>query len=527
MPLPAAAVGQIWPPATGASFRRGLLDSTQIDSVAVGVSSPEPDCANSEARAPAVTRAADGPSSALARLLAEQQHDLAGQGLALLPKRSSIPPPPPRAVQTTRVVGGWATGGGALAKHQFKLNALSAGQGATPRTTNPSPRQIQAPLLSARTASRKNTPRQSDTPRMDGVGIADQVMDELGLESPRYTQAGFIAADWAKAELRKAADPVERVEAERKCVKRGGVVQRPEDEIDAETNRRTDEAYERACRLKGPPRTQIQEAFAAGKRLAGGEGGFGEVRQCVIDERQVAIKRCRGPRSGQQREAALLHTCQHPNVLKLYGLCTASDGLLLVTDLVKGGCLERVLLRPLHRSSHLRCLQLGRRLTCVADAATGIAHMHRQGVVHGDVKPANILVGDPTVIADFGLSCFTGAQKDAPEMGFSEGYRAPEVEATARMTAAGDVYALGMCLLQTLVGGSVTDVPHSALRRMAKTLVQATDEELNGEALQQGWTSGESAGILLWARLCTQQSPRGRPGMAEVAAGLRSIRSAS
>eukprot|EP00756_Hemistasia_phaeocysticola_P006407 Hpha_TRINITY_DN13813_c0_g1::TRINITY_DN13813_c0_g1_i1::g.69584::m.69584 len=557
----AAAVEQIWPTpgVTGASFRRGLLDSTQIDAVAVGVLSPEPvECHKDEA--PPIS-ACPGPpggggaGSALARLLAEQQQDLACQGLTRFPNggKSNVPPPPPRVVHSARVTGGWAMGGGGLLpKHHLKLNAITPGRGiksppryraapspprhraasppryraaSPPRhRAAPSPReqrqQRQAPLLSARSGSRQNTPR------MDGVGLSDPVLDGLGLESPRYTQGGV---SWAQLELHKATTEAQWVEppAERKCVDWAAALERQENDIDAAAQQRSEAAYENARKRKTLPRCEVEEAFTAGKRLAGGEGGFGEVRQCTIDGGQVAIKRCRAPHVVQRREVALLHTCRHPNVLSLSGVCTAADGgLLIVTDLVKGGCLERVLLRPLHRSSHLRTLQLGRRLCAIVDAATGLAHVHRQNVVHGDVKPANILVGDPTVIADFGLSAFSGAQKDAPQMGFSEGYIAPEVEATARMTPASDVYALGMSLLQALVGGSVTDVPIPARKRRAETLVQALDEELHNCALQQGWTSGESAGILLWSRLCTQRNPRGRPGMAEVAAGIRSLRSA-
>ena len=110
----------------------------------------------------------------------------------------------------------------------------------------------------------------------------------------------------------------------------------------------------------------------------------------------------------------------------------------------------------------------------VAEAVAGaLAHAHRLGVVHRDVKPANILVDWPSgtvKLADFGLARSDDAVRTATGIVLgSPGYMAPEQLAGSVPTPAGDFYALGATLFQLLAGR----LPHEAdtlgelLRRVA------------------------------------------------------------
>jgi serine/threonine protein kinase len=93
-----------------------------------------------------------------------------------------------------------------------------------------------------------------------------------------------------------------------------------------------------------------------------------------------------------------------------------------------------------------RVLELGR------DLATGLEHLHQYGIIHRDLKPENVLVRDDhsAVILDFNVS-----QADSLSTTTSIGtasYRAPEVT-TGSWTPAADLYSLGVCLTELLVGG--------------------------------------------------------------------------
>jgi serine/threonine-protein kinase len=193
-------------------------------------------------------------------------------------------------------------------------------------------------------------------------------------------------------------------------------------------------------------------------------GGMGQVWQAVDEVlgRPVAVKLLRDEYAqdpafvGRLRaEARYGAAVTHPGIASVldYGEVTTAAGAaptaFLVMELVKGEPLSALLAREGR-------LGLDRSLKIVGQAALAVGAAHRAGLVHRDVKPANLLVGpDGTVkVTDFGVAQALGQGRgDQRELLVgTAGYLSPE-QATGRpATAASDVYALGVVAYECLAG---------------------------------------------------------------------------
>lgn len=190
-----------------------------------------------------------------------------------------------------------------------------------------------------------------------------------------------------------------------------------------------------------------------------GAGGMGEV--FLADDttlgRPVAIKKVRpaGPSDqsglatrrllGEARAAARIH---HPNVVAVHDLLVDGDDTYIVMEYVPAENLEQQL-----RSGVLDPATVARIGEQVAQA---LAAAHRLGIVHRDVKPSNILVGEDGVakLADFGVARGiedTRLTQTGLVIG-SVAFMPPEVAQGAEATAAADVYSLGATLFASLEG---------------------------------------------------------------------------
>jgi len=193
-------------------------------------------------------------------------------------------------------------------------------------------------------------------------------------------------------------------------------------------------------------------------------GGFAvvwEARQVTLD-RLVAVKvdqrrlDTEPERLRFLREAgAAGQMSAHPGIVTVHDAgILADDRPYLVMELCPGGSLTRYL-DPASRPSPERVREIGVR---IADA---LAATHARGVLHRDVKPANILVDayDRVGLADFGLAALPGPEvprAENTEGGTTEGvtpaYSAPEVLLQHPPTPAGDVYSLAATLYALLAG---------------------------------------------------------------------------
>ncbi|WP_067477031.1 serine/threonine-protein kinase [Actinomadura hibisca] len=148
----------------------------------------------------------------------------------------------------------------------------------------------------------------------------------------------------------------------------------------------------------------------------------------------------------------------HPHVLTPYAWYPADDDVLLAMDLMRGGSLETLLgdygrLPPEYAAEVLDQM------------LTALSHIHAAGVVHRDVKPANVLlepspVGAPhTRLGDFGIALGADGMR-LTTTGFvvgTPGYMAPEVLDWARPSPAQDLYAAGMVTWRMLTGADLPE----------------------------------------------------------------------
>lgn len=153
-------------------------------------------------------------------------------------------------------------------------------------------------------------------------------------------------------------------------------------------------------------------------------------------EGEVALKVARSPANYAAilHEADMLRRCAHPNVIRLLGAST--DGSWLATERAQGSLLDQWATTESFEA-----------ITEVAAGVCGaLAHLHEAGIVHGDVKPANVLVGDDgrPLLVDLGIAVLAADER----RGFrgTLGFVAPEVLRGEAPGPAADLYGLGATL---------------------------------------------------------------------------------
>ncbi|MGK5692423.1 protein kinase domain-containing protein [Streptomyces sp. URMC 128] len=190
-----------------------------------------------------------------------------------------------------------------------------------------------------------------------------------------------------------------------------------------------------------------------------GRGGMGEVWRAYDETlaRAVAVKLLlpqdtdATAASRFRLEAQTAGRLNHPNVVGVLDFGEYDNRLYLVMELVEGDSLARVL----SASGALPAEQVAR---LAAQAAAGLAAAHQQGIVHRDVKPANLLLdaGGTLKIGDFGIARFLddpGAALTATGQIVGTGlYLAPERALGRPAGPASDMYSLGCVLYQLLSG---------------------------------------------------------------------------
>jgi eukaryotic-like serine/threonine-protein kinase len=192
-----------------------------------------------------------------------------------------------------------------------------------------------------------------------------------------------------------------------------------------------------------------------------GSGGFGTVylAQDTWIDKKVAIKvpHRQGLDFGELlREPRLLASVSHPNIVAITTAEKQENVFFIVMEYVPGETLENII------AAH-GALDLNRAMDFTCQICNAVDHAHRQGVIHRDLRPANVLVteNDMLKVADFGTSRFLEIAAHGTTVIGSPPYMAPE-QFHGKAVFASDLYSLGVTMYQMLTGLLPYDAPAPA-----------------------------------------------------------------
>ncbi|KAM3405898.1 hypothetical protein ACQJBY_000124 [Aegilops geniculata] len=201
-----------------------------------------------------------------------------------------------------------------------------------------------------------------------------------------------------------------------------------------------------------------------------GKGFFGEVYKGVVDGVIVAVKKpndCNVLAKEQfPNEVTILSQVSHKNIVRLLGCCLEVDNPMLVYEFISKGSLEDNL-----HVANKEPLNLDVRISILEDSAHGLAYMHSQThntILHGDVKPANILLDEnfSPKIADFGISRLIAKGKEHTASVIGDmSYMDPVYLQTGRLTDKSDVYSFGIVILELISRKRATHSDNNSLVR--------------------------------------------------------------
>uniref|UniRef100_A0A4W4G9P8 Tyrosine-protein kinase n=1 Tax=Electrophorus electricus TaxID=8005 RepID=A0A4W4G9P8_ELEEL len=250
-----------------------------------------------------------------------------------------------------------------------------------------------------------------------------------------------------------------------------------------------------------------------------GRGNFGEVFSGRLrsDNTAVAVKACRENLPPEQKnkflmEARILKQYDHPNIVKLIGVCTQKQPIYIIMELVQGGDFLSFLRAQGHNLKPKMLIKMAE------NVAAGMEYLESQKCIHRDLAARNCLVAEQSVvkISDFGMSrqeqdgvySATGGMKQIPVK-----WTAPEALNYGRYTSESDVWSFGVLLWETFSRGIS---PYTSM-----TNQQTRDEVERGYRMPA--PSGCPAEIYTLMCYCWQYDPRNRPSFQKLRADLQSL----
>ncbi|MCA9280708.1 MAG: serine/threonine protein kinase [Phycisphaeraceae bacterium] len=250
------------------------------------------------------------------------------------------------------------------------------------------------------------------------------------------------------------------------------------------------------------PEDLVIERYRVLRRI--GEGGMGVVYEAEradgTYEQRVAIKVLkRGMDTALflrrfESERAALSRLAHPNVARMLDAGSTADGRpYLVMDLVEG--------RPIHRYCDENCLSIRKRIELFLQVVAGVAHAHRNLILHRDIKPGNILVNSEgrVQLLDFGiakaLDAGDGSVTVTSERFLTPRYASPEMINAGSLTTASDVYSMGVVLYELLTGAEPYQIDEPTPRAYERAIREQTPILASTAVMRRADTSETTSGM--------------------------------
>uniref|UniRef100_A0A7N0V3E9 RING-type E3 ubiquitin transferase n=1 Tax=Kalanchoe fedtschenkoi TaxID=63787 RepID=A0A7N0V3E9_KALFE len=259
--------------------------------------------------------------------------------------------------------------------------------------------------------------------------------------------------------------------------------------------------------------------FAESRKI--GEGGYGPVYKCYLDNTPVAIKVLRPDaaqgRSQFQQEVEVLSCIRHPNMVLLLGACP-EYGCLVYEYMANGSLDDRLFQR-----GKTPALSWQLRFRIAAEIATGLLFLHQtkpEPIVHRDLKPGNILLDHNFVskISDVGLARLVPAnvadnvtQYRMTSTAGTFCYIDPEYQQTGMLGVKSDVYSLGIMLLQIITA----KVPMGLAHSVEMSIENGTFADMLDPAVPD-WPLQEATSFANLALRCSELRRKDRPDLGQV-----------
>ncbi|RCV17825.1 hypothetical protein SETIT_3G250800v2 [Setaria italica] len=262
----------------------------------------------------------------------------------------------------------------------------------------------------------------------------------------------------------------------------------------------------------------ITNNFSADKEI--GRGGFAVVYKGMIRSGTIAVKKLSHTYMHEKKfhqEIECMMKVKHKNIVRFLGYCANTQGKMESFNgkLVMADVQQRLLCFEYVAKGSLRDqitdassgLEWRQRYEIIKGICIGLNYLHRNRIVHSDLKPANILLDYDIVpkIADFGLSrCFDEKQSWAITSNIwgSLGYLPPEIH-SGIITFKSDIYSLGVIIKEILTGQKVSPEDYDVIESWRDRL--ETSSQL--EQLRVCFEIGTE---------CTDYDPRRRPDAKQI-----------